>query len=54
MEALSNLEKMFNERINELVKALTKQLADKNDTRKALKLMERQLKNLYDTLMQRG
>ena len=41
------------DRINEIVKALTKQLADKNDTKKALKLLERQLKNLYDLLMQR-
>ena len=42
---------MIMERINEIVKALTKQLADKNDTKKALKLLERQLKNLYDLLM---
>lgn len=42
------------ERINEIVKALTKQLADKNDTKKALKLLERQLKNLYDLLVQKG
>lgn len=42
------------ERINEIVKALTKQLADKNDTKKALKLLERQLKNLYDLFMSRG
>ena len=42
------------ERINEIVKALTKQLADKNDTKKALKLLERQLKNLYDLFISRG
>lgn len=42
------------ERINEVVKALTKQLADKNDTKKALKLLERQLKNLYDLFMSKG
>lgn len=42
------------ERINEIVKALTKQLADKNDTKKALKLLERQLKNLYDLFMTKG
>ena len=40
-DALNNLEKMIMERINEIVKALTKQLADKNDTKKALKLLER-------------
>ena len=54
IEALSNLEKMLMERMNEIVKALTKQLADKNDTKKALKLLERQLKNLYDLFMSRG
>lgn len=42
------------DKINEVVKALTKQLADKNDTKKALKLLERQLKNLYELLMSRG
>ena len=40
-DTLNNLEKMIMERINEIVKALTKQLADKNDTKKALKLLER-------------
>ena len=29
-------------------------MADKNDTKKALKLLERQLKNLYDLFMSRG
>ena len=42
------------DRINEIVKALTKQLADKNDTKKALKLLERQLKNLYDLFMSKS
>ena len=36
------------------MKALTKQLADKNDTKKAIKLLERQLKNLYEMFMSRG
>lgn len=39
------------DRLNEIVKALTKQLADKHETKKALKLLERQLKNLYDLFM---
>jgi hypothetical protein len=39
--ALNDLEKLMIDRINEIVKALTKQLADKNDTKKALKLLER-------------
>ncbi len=29
-------------------------MADKNDTKKALKLLERQLKNLYDLFMQKN
>ena len=42
------------ERLNDIVKALTKQLADKNDTKKAIKLLERQLKNLYEMIMNKG
>jgi len=41
VEALQALERAIMERINEIVRALTKQLADKNDTKKALKLLER-------------
>lgn len=52
--ALKELEKMLLDRLNDIVKGLTKQLADKNDTKKALKLLERQLKNLYDLFMSRG
>ena len=36
-----------------MVKALVKQLADKNDTKKALKSLEKQLRNLYDLVMNR-
>lgn len=42
------------DRMNEFIKALTKQFADKNDTKKALKLLERQIKNLYDLIMSRA
>ena len=41
IEALQNLERMLLDRLAEMVKALTKQLADKNDTKKALKMLER-------------
>ena len=37
--------------MNELFKALMNQFADKNETRKALKQLEKQLKNVYDLLM---
>ena len=52
LEALQNLERLLLERLGEMVKGLTKQLADKNDTKKALKMLEKQLKNLYDIFMQ--
>jgi hypothetical protein len=42
------------ERLNEIVKALSKQFADKNDTRKALKLLEKNLKNMYDLFVNKG
>lgn len=48
------MEKTILDKLSELVKAFTKQFADKNDTKKALKLMERQLKNLYDLVMSRS
>jgi hypothetical protein len=54
IESLQNLDKMIMDRINEIVKGLIKQLADKNDTKKALKLLERQLQNLYNLIMSKG
>lgn len=42
------------DRLNELVKALTKQFADKKDSQKALKLLERNLRNMYDLFMSKG
>lgn len=54
IEALNALEKMIMEKLTELIKAFGKQFADKNDTKKAIKLLERQLKNLYDIVMSRG
>ena len=54
LSSLTELEKLLMERLNEIVKALTKQFADKNETKRALKLLERQLKNLYDLFMSKG
>ena len=51
---LEELEKLMMNRINDIITALTKQFADKAETKKALKLLERQLKNLYDLYMSRG
>jgi len=54
LSALHEVEKGFNERLNDIVKLLTKQFADKAETKKALKIHERQLKNLYSLLMSKG
>ena len=48
---LQELERSLMERLNEIVNALGKQFADKSETKKALKLLERQLKNLYELIM---
>ena len=51
---LEELEKLMMNRLNDIITALTKQFADKVETKKALKLLERQLKNLYDLFMSKG
>ena len=47
------IEKMIHDRLNEIVKALTKQFADKGDVRKTMKMYEKQLQNLYNVVMNR-
>ena len=54
LDTVTILEKSLMDRLNEIVKALSKQFADKNDTRKALKLLEKNLKNMYDLFMSKG
>lgn len=54
LSQLAELERQMMERLDNLVKSLIKQLADKNETKKALKLLERQLKNFYDLYVSRG
>lgn len=54
LETVKSLENSLLDRLNEIVKALTKQFADKNDTRKALKLLEKNLKNMYDLFMSKS
>lgn len=39
------------DKINELQKKFSKQFADRNDTNKSLKMLEKQLKNLIDIFM---
>ena len=45
------MERLLLDRINELLEQLSKKFADKKDTKKALKLLEKQIKNLYDLFM---
>jgi hypothetical protein len=54
LDTVTLLEKSLMDRLNEIVKALSKQFADKNDTRKALKLLEKNLKNMYDLFMSKS
>jgi len=42
---------LITDKINQVIEALQKQFADKADTKKALKLLDRNLKNLYDLVM---
>ena len=51
IDTVKALEQSLMDRLNEIVKQLSKQFADKNDTRKALKLLEKNLKNMYDLFM---
>ena len=44
---------MLMDKLNDVVHGLTKQLADKAETKKNLKMLEKQLKNLLDVFMQK-
>ena len=50
---LAELEKLLMDKLNDVVHGLTKQLADKAETKKNLKMLEKQLKNLLDVFMQK-
>jgi hypothetical protein len=39
------------DRMNDVVKALTKTMADRNDTRKNFRVVEKQMKNLFEIVM---
>jgi len=51
IETVKALEQSLMDRLNQIVQQLSKQFADKTDTRKALKLLEKNLKNMYDLFM---
>lgn len=50
----AQMDKALQDRLSDIVKALTKQFADKGDTRKALKIHEKQFQNLYNLIMSKG
>lgn len=50
----AQMDKALQDRLSDIVKALTKQFADKGDTRKALKIHEKQFQNLYNLIMTKG
>ena len=50
----AQMDKALQDRLADIVKALTKQFADKGDTRKALKIHEKQFQNLYNLIMSKG
>ena len=49
--ALKELEKYLLGRLEDLANSLDQRFADKNETKKALKALEKQIKNLFDLLM---
>ena len=50
----AQMDKALQDRLSDIVKALTKQFADKADTRKALKIHEKQFQNLYNLIMSKN
>lgn len=48
--ALADLEQSLLNRLIAMIDGLSKQFADKADTKKALKALERQMKNLFDMI----
>ena len=47
----AELEVKMIDRMNDVVKALTKSMADRNDTRKNFRVLEKQVKNLFEIVM---
>mmetsp|Transcript_6978 Transcript_6978/g.6134 ORF Transcript_6978/g.6134 Transcript_6978/m.6134 type:complete len:97 (-) Transcript_6978:552-842(-) len=51
---LENSQKLFADNMQDLIQKLTAQFADKFETKKQLKILEKQLKNLYDLLQSKN
>lgn len=50
----AQMDKALQDRLSDIVKALTKQFADKAETRKAFKIHEKQFQNLYNLIRTMG
>lgn len=53
LDVLADLEKSVLERTNDMMMAMSKQMADKSDTKKAFKLLEKQIRNIYELFLQK-
>jgi hypothetical protein len=49
--SMNAIEQRMVSRINDVIKALTKTMADRNDTKKNFRILDKQVKNLFDILM---
>jgi len=47
----TELEAKLTEKLNDVVKALTKSMADRTDTRKNFRILDKQVKNLFEIVM---
>lgn len=47
----SDLEVKLVDRMNDMIKALTKNMADRVDTRKNFRLIEKQVRNIFDIMV---
>ena len=45
------LDHKLTERMNDIVKALTRQMADRLDTKKSFRVFEKQLKNIFEIVV---
>lgn len=52
--ALEDIEKQLMDRMNEIILSIQDKFADRKDTKKSIKTLERQIKNLFDLLQSKG
>lgn len=47
----ADLEEKMKERMNDIVKAMTKSMADRVETRRSIRLLEKQSKNVFEIMI---